>query len=153
VRAAYLDGLAAVEVLESEREARLDGDHAVEAERSRGDPRRRVALVLGQVSAGGVAFGGGAAAGELAVVVEPGGEDLDVVVVHRAVGADELLERDGDLICELMRRPVLDPAPDRIIEPRLLNCLLFGSEAAVLVVAAAAAGAGCVPWKAHARAR
>jgi hypothetical protein len=52
----------------------------------------------------------------LAIVVEPCDEDLKIVVVHRAVGPDELLERRADLVLELSGGPILHPPGHRIVK-------------------------------------
>jgi hypothetical protein len=77
--------------------------------------------------------------------VEPGGEDLDVGVVHHAFGADELLERDRDLVAEQLRRPVLNPAADRVVEASLPHSPLLVGETAPLVLATVAARTWRVP--------
>jgi hypothetical protein len=76
--------------------------------------------------------------------VEPGGKDLDVSVVHYALGADEFLERGRNLVVE-RPRPVLDTAADHVVESRLQHSSLLVGETAPLVLAPAAARARRVP--------
>ena len=154
VRTSHLAARAVEDVLQGQRAPRLDGEHAVEAEPRSGDPRRRFPLGRRQLGTRGVALRRCATARELAVLVEPGGEDLEVAVVHHALRADELLERCADLVAELLRRPVLNAAPDRVVEPRLAHGSLLVGETAALVLAPAAARARRVPRDrraAHAR--
>ena len=80
--------------------ARLDREHPVEAEPRGGDPRRRLPFGRRKLHTVGVALRRRATTSKLAVLVEPRGEDLDVGVVHHALGADELLERGRDLVVE-----------------------------------------------------
>jgi hypothetical protein len=145
VRAAHLDALAADELLQDERAARRDGEHAVEAEPRGRNSSCRFALRHRELRARGVALCGRAAVRELAVVVEPGSEDLDLGVVHHTLRADELLERSRDVVIERPRRPVLNPAADRLVEACLSHGPLVIGETAPLVLAAAAARARRIP--------
>lgn len=61
------------------------------------------ALLRGKIRARRVSLRGCAATRELAIIVEPGRENLDLGVRHRSVGADELFDRRADLIPELTR--------------------------------------------------
>src|SRR5207245_1643552 len=145
VRTPHLDARAADELLQGQRTSWRNREHAVEAEPGFRDSSRGVSLGRRQVETRGVALRRRAAARELAVVVEPGGEDLDIGVVHHARGADEVLERGGDPVTEQLRRPVLQTAADGVVESRLAYGSLLVGEAATLVLAPVTAGARRIP--------
>jgi hypothetical protein len=151
VRASHPGASAVEDVLDHDPVARLDREHTVEAEPRGGDSRRHSPLLRGQAVPRRVTFRRGAAARQLTVVVEPGGENLQIVVDHRAIGPDEFLQRRVDLLTERLRRPTLDAATDRVVKARLASGPLLLGQAAPLVLETAATRAGAVPCSRHMR--
>jgi hypothetical protein len=133
------------ELLQGQGAARFDREHPVEAQARRRDPFRCSPLGVRKVRASCVPLRRCTAARELAVVMEPGSEDLDVRVVHHALRPDELLERSGDLLVEHLRRPVLDAAANGIVEAGLPHGPLLLGQTTALVLAPASAGARSIP--------
>jgi hypothetical protein len=64
---------------------------------------------------------------------------LHIVVVHGPLGAGVFLERDVDLLSKGLSGPVLDAVADRLVETRSAPCAFLLGQAAVLVLATAAA--------------
>ena len=135
-------------VLELQRTARNDSPHAIEAEPGGGNPLSDLALA-------GVEIGTGEVAGDRRpAALTASRSELNQVrrsaksrsPIRSALGM-ELLERLRELVAELLDRPV----GDRPAHPAVVACLLrqplLLEQAAVLVLAAAAARARSVPGR------
>ena len=120
----------------------------MEAEPGGGDPCGDLALGRVEIGASEVALDRGAApGGQLAVRDEPGEQEREVTLLDAAAFGVELVECPRELVAELLDRPVGDRPPYPLLVARQpLRPSLFDL-AALLVLAAAAAGAGSVPGR------
>src|SRR6266545_7726577 len=90
--------------------------HAIEAEPGGGDPLGDVALVRAEIGAGEVVGDRRPAAWQLAIGVEPGKEEREVALSNPMTLGMELLERLGELVAELLDRPIRDrPARSAVV--------------------------------------
>ena len=117
----------------------------MEAEPGGSDPPCNLALDGVEIGTVEVAGDRSPAVRELAVGVEPGEKQREVALPDPAALGMELLERLRELVAELLDRPVRD----RPAHPAVITCLprqpLLIEQAALLVLAATAARARCVP--------
>jgi hypothetical protein len=120
----------------------------VEAEPGAGNPRGNFALARIEIGASEVALNRRTALGrQLSVADEPAEQEREVTLLDPAAFGMEFLECLRELVTELLDRPVGDRPAHPVLVARLpLQPLLF-KPAAVLVLAAAAAGAGSVPGR------